>query len=120
MLMWEWCQRARTFWYNCSVLPDRDKNNQNHRSPVCCELDDRYTDPSSSLCSYISSLFIGWRYREANRGHHGLIPCRTYDFPLGPVRVAGQLTLLLFMDGDLKNIQKKIYCVRLGLGFLKF
>lgn len=105
MLMWEWCQRVRTFWYNCSVLPERDKNIQNHGS----KLNDSYIDPSFSLCSNISSLFIGWRYCEANRRHHGLIPCKIYDFPLAPVRVAGQLALLIFMNVDLKekNIQER-------------
>lgn len=64
-------------------------------------------NPNISPCGHINSFSVGRRHSETNRGHHGLIPRRVDDFPLSPVRVTGQHTLVVFIDVDLKELWQR-------------
>lgn len=67
-------------------------------------------------CSHINSLFVGGRHSETNRRHHGLIPCWADHLPLGSMRVTGQHTLVVFINGNLTGLQNK-HRVRLSFIF---
>lgn len=58
----------------------------------------------ASPCSHVNGLFVGRGHSETHGGHHGLVPCGVDDLPLGSVRVVGQHALVLFIDGNLKEL----------------
>lgn len=64
-------------------------------------------NPSVSPCRRINSLFVGRRNSETHRGDHGFVPSRVDDLPLGPVSVAGQHALIVFGNGNLRELGVK-------------
>lgn len=54
---------------------------------------------------HLNGLFVGWGDQEADRRHHGLIPCGADHLPLGPLGIVLQDTLVIPADGDLQQQQ---------------
>lgn len=56
--------------------------------------------------SHLNGILIGWGNEETDWWHHCFIPCGADHFPLGPLWIIFQHTLIILTNCDLK---RKIY-----------
>lgn len=52
---------------------------------------------------HLNGILVGWGDEEADRWHHCFIPCGADHFPLGPLRIIFQHTLIILANSDLKR-----------------
>lgn len=55
----------------------------------------------------VNGFFVRWRNCETHRWDHCLIPSRANDLPLSSMRVVGQNTLIIFVNGYLVLNEEK-------------